>query len=147
MKFSWGTAIVFFIIFFFILGVSFLIWSFTQNWDLVEKDYYPKGLQYNQMKHKMDNMNRLPEKITASYNDRAIIIRYPAVVKGNRVSGDLWLYRPSDENQDIKLPVKPDTAALQEISRKWLAKGKYILKFDWMLDTIPLFQEVEVYLP
>jgi len=146
-KFHWGTGIFLFIGLFFITVVSFVIWSTTQDISLVEKDYYPKGVRFDEQRAKMANTRALTEKISASVNKEQIILSFPYIIRNKKPEGSIWVYRPSDELKDMRIALNPDTSGVQIISRKNLAIGKYILKVDWKLDSVPYYQELELYLP
>lgn len=146
-KFHWGTGIFLFIGLFFITVVSFVIWTTTQDISLVEKDYYPKGVRFDEQRTKMANTSALAEKISATINKEQIILKFPDVVRNKKPEGTIWVYRPSDISKDSRITVNPDTSGIQIIPRNTLSIGKYILKIDWTMDSIPYYQELELYLP
>ena len=146
-KFNWGTGIFIYILLFFFAAIVFIIWTLGLDFNLVEKDYYPKGLQYEVMKKKIINTDGLVEKLTASITSENIRIHFPDLIKGKSLSGNLWIYRPSDEKMDVKYPLVVDSALCMFVPKSKLSKGKYILKFDWKLDSIPYYHEIEVYNP
>lgn len=147
LKFHWGTGIFLFIGLFFITAVSFVIWSTTQDISLVEKDYYPKGVKFDEQRQKIANTNALPQKITANVSKEHILLQFPKISGLDQASGTIWVYRPSDESKDIRIPVKPDTSGLQVIPRSQLIVGKYLLKIDWTVNAVPYYQEFDLYLP
>jgi hypothetical protein len=65
MKFNWGTGIFLFLIIFIGLAVAFMIFAFNQEISLVHKDYYKKGVDYDQ--------EISMEKKSAKYTDLIII--------------------------------------------------------------------------
>ncbi len=147
LKFHWGTGIFLFIGLFFIAAVSFVIWTTTQDISLVEKDYYPRGVKFDEQRQKIANTGALPEKITANVSKEHILLQFPKISGLAHASGTIWVYRPSDETKDLRIPVKPDTSGVQLIPRSRLIVGKYLLKIDWQADSIPYYQEFDLYLP
>jgi hypothetical protein len=66
---------------------------------------------------------------------------------GMPLTGQIHVYRPSDEALDFILPLKPDTAGVQLIPSGKMAKGKYIIKLDWVSGTTQYYDEEEIYIP
>ena len=48
IKWNWGTGILIGIIAFMAFIIGLVYFSVQQNFDLVERDYYPKALEYQQ---------------------------------------------------------------------------------------------------
>ncbi|MHC1706128.1 MAG: FixH family protein [Bacteroidales bacterium] len=147
MKFNWGTGIFAFIVLFFLTAVTFIIWTLGLDFNLVEKDYYPKGLQYDSVKVKLNNTEKLNTRISISSSNDVIIVRFPEQLKKSKIQGHLWIYRPSDEKKDLQIPVQSDTAGIMIIPKTLLIKGKYILKFDYTANSTAYYQELEYYIP
>ena len=57
MKFNWGTGIFISIIIFFIAIFIFLYIAFTNENDLVENDYYPQEIEYQNRIDKVQNQS------------------------------------------------------------------------------------------
>ena len=76
IKWNWGTGILIGIIVFmtFIIGLVFV--SFKQNFDLVEKDYYPKALEYQQQIDKESNAHNLKKQVTIENTGEQIILTF-----------------------------------------------------------------------
>ena len=66
MKFNWGHGIAAFIGFFFIAIFSFIFFTLQFETNLVEEDYYPKEIAYQEKIDKMHNTELLKEKIRQS---------------------------------------------------------------------------------
>ncbi len=145
MKFNWGAGILIFIILFFIAIFSFVYYTTTHDINLVEKDYYPKELEYNTQQEKMSNTAALDEKISFDKSAALIIIQFPAFTIEDTVKGNIQLYRPSDFKKDIVIPISIDTNLIQQVQASSLLPGKYIIKVDWTFKGISYYQE-EVYI-
>ncbi len=141
MKFNWGTGILIFIILFFIAIFSFVYFASTQKVNLVEDDYYPKELAYQNIIDKKNNTRSLPEKITFEHRGNTLIISFPAIIESKKPGGTILLYRPSDYALDIEHTIDTDEEGRQFISTEQLLPGKYIIKIDWALDSIQYYQE------
>ena len=63
IKWHWGTGILIAIILFIGLMITLVFLSSRQEFHLVEKDYYPKALEYQQQIDKEQNSLKLSEKV------------------------------------------------------------------------------------
>jgi hypothetical protein len=146
MKINWGTGILLFIILFFIVIFSFIYFTTTLNINLVEEDYYPKGINYDEQWEKSRNTSLLEEKISVILTGDSVTVLYPALIKDRKVEGTLLFYRPSDNALDVTYPVDPDSSLRQHIITDHLVTGKYILKIEWSLDEVPYYQEESIFI-
>jgi len=112
-----------------------------QKEDLVDKNYYPKEVEYQKQIHKVNNYELLGEEITATKIESSIIISFPESHKTS-VKGDILIYRPSDASLDINLKIKADLNNQQFINTEKLKPGKYILKIDWECEGIGYYHEL-----
>lgn len=128
IKWNWGTGITLFIILF----MGFTLWKVyraTQNpVMLVEKDYYPKGLQYQQRIDERHNARLFRSKFLVYQQNDEVIIHFPPV---HPDSSNFTFFRPSDNNFDLSFPFNPDSLGLMHLPGRKFEKGKYILKIYW----------------
>lgn len=134
VKFNWGTGI-FIVISLFLLANAVVIYkSFQQKYDLVEKEYYPQGLEYQKQIDRFANANSLTDSIKIVSESGSMKIIYPLDFKGKDVKGNVIFFRPSDENADFQDSIKYDTAMVQQIPLEKMVGGKYIAKFFWTFE-------------
>ena len=141
MKINWGTGILIVIIIFLVTMISFAFYTTTQKVNLVEKDYYPKELNFDTQIEKNSNTEALEEKISFIKDDSLLLVRFPSFVEANKVEGSILVYRPSDFEEDIKYTITLDTNRIQYIPTNKLLPGKYIIKVDWAYQGVNYFQE------
>ena len=134
IKFNWGTGIFTFIVLFLLVNAFVIYKSFQQKNDLVEEEYYPKGLDYQKQIDRFANANALSGKIEIIEKDNKLEIKYPGELKGKKVLGLVNFFRPSDENADFKDSIRFDTSMIQRIPAEKFIKGKYVAKFYWLMD-------------
>ncbi|MFZ4547515.1 MAG: FixH family protein [Bacteroidales bacterium] len=134
IKFNWGTGIFIFIALFLLANFFVIYKSLQQKYDLVDKEYYPQGLEYQKQIDRFANANSLTGKITFSEASGELLITYPVELKGKEIKGNVIFFRPSDENADFSDSIKFDTAMIQRIPVKKMLSGKYIAKFFWKMD-------------
>ena len=133
MKFNWGTGIVIFLGLFLTAAAVFIVFAFRQNIDLVETDYYEKGVDYsNQMDVNARSVN-FQDFVQTQFRDESLLIGFKEKLPMKVDSANLLLYRPSDSDLDINL--KLDVSLLSwAIPGQDLSSGRYILKLFWYSD-------------
>jgi hypothetical protein len=146
IKWNWGTGILIAIITF--MGfMAFMVYQSTrQNFDLVERDYYPKALEYQQKIDKIANARALDEKVKLQESGGVVEVVFQSVFSPDDVRGTIVFYRPSNKKMDLSFPISLDTARTQYCSTTDLANGKYIVKVDYEVDGTKYYQEETILL-
>lgn len=139
-KFSWGTGIVIAIIIFVVVVLAQTIYLMNQKVDLVEEDYYKKGIEYQKDIDVQKKSRELSEPIRFDFNGQYLIIDFPKELTEEKLSGEILLYRPSDSGLDIKLPVSTDSLS-QIIPVSNLKKGFWRVKLKWQYDGQDYYDE------
>lgn len=141
MKFNWGTGIVLAFIMFMSFIMYFVIKASTDktlNHDLVTEDYYKQELKVQDEIDKENNSKTLPKNISLKKTEEGLIIVFPENLTTNNISGNVFLYRPSNKHLDFEIPISlsnynlliPDTRLLDgrwNITVDWQYKGKSYL--------------------
>lgn len=141
IKFTWGTGIFITIIMFVTFFVSFIIFSLTQDINLVSKDYFPEEIAYGSKLEKIRNADALKNKITIEQKDNLLIIHYPK--KNKNLSGIIKLYFVKNSNFDIDINIKiADNKQIINIEK--YKKGRYYIKIDWKFNEIEYFQKFNI---
>lgn len=141
IKFNWGTGI-FIAIVLMVSAMGVLVYiAVSQDYYLVEDDYYQKAVNYQEHINKEINTNQLAEKIIFSESDEGLKISWPEQAKGETVSGKILLYHAENSGFDSKLDVKMDADLQQLISTSSLHKGRYTVKIDWSMNDKAYYQE------
>ncbi|MCF8406157.1 MAG: FixH family protein, partial [Bacteroidales bacterium] len=146
MKWNWGTKILLAMILFMLLIGTFVFLSMRQTFYLVEKDYYPKGLDFQRTIDKINNSNSLEEKIRVESSDEIISIEFPSIFIPANIKGSVTFYRPSDTEYDVKYEISVDSTGKQIFPADTLHKGKYIIKIDYVVDEKAYYQEETIFL-
>lgn len=139
-KISWGTGIVIAIVIFVVIVLAQTIYLMNQKVDLVEEDYYKKGIEYQKNIDVQKKSSELSEPIKFDFNGQYLIIDFPKELSEKKLSGEILLYRPSDSGLDIKLPVSTDSLS-QIIPVSNLKKGFWRLKLKWQYDGQDYYDE------
>ena len=146
LKFNWGTGIFIFLIIFFISIFWFVIFSFTVRQDLVEDDYYPKELEYEQQIQKQQNLNKLGEEISIRKETEYIFLQFPKTQTDDEIKGQILVYRPSDSRLDETHYIKLDSLNEQQLNTSKFRSGKYILKIAWTYQQKAFYQEIIIFI-
>lgn len=136
IKWNWGTKLALWIVAFVLFILSLVYMSLGYDVNLVEKDYYPKGLAYQDRINAIDNAMNLNISFNVSQLDNNISIITPEI---HSDSGTITFFRPSDVDADrvYKLLVnKQVTIPVVDFQR-----GKYIVKFHWWYDNQEFYME------
>ncbi len=141
LKWSWGTGIAIVYSVFALTIIGFVVHSFKQKIDLVTPDYYAKELAYQQQIDKIARARGLEKAIEWKVQNQTIEIMLPEHFIPSRVSGNITLFKPSDNSADRIFPIAIDTSRKQTISTEGLTAGMYKLKIDWQSGDTTYFQE------
>lgn len=144
IKFNWGTGIVLaFLIM--ISGIIYLVSiAVQQDFDLVDKDYYQKSVNYQQHIAKIRNTEALPEKIRFEQTSDTLKMTFPNLGNVQEYSGEIHFYSPVAEKRDTTLAVKPNAGFVQSIDLKKLKPGRFMVKIDWSANQVDYYQENEI---
>lgn len=136
MKINWGTGIVLA----FIAFISFIMYFIiTMNvnkkydHDLVIENYYQQELEFQNDINKQLKGNNLDENITWSKTDEGIIITFPEAFEPQLITGNVFLYRPSNKQFDFETSISLSEHTLL-IPDKRLLDGRWNIKVDWQYD-------------
>ncbi len=144
-KLSWGTKLAMFASIYVIGILVFVVFSTTQDINLISKDYYPQGIKYQAKIDKIKNGQSLKEKVVISQKAGIVHVQFPDGMQ-NEVSGSIIFYRPSNSDNDLRYNIKLDDSGLQAFSSDKLIKGRYAVKVDWIHQDKAYYQEEAIYL-
>lgn len=136
MKINWGTGIVLAFIGF-ISFILFLVITMTTNkkyeHDLVTENYYGQELEFQNEINKQKESQLLKQDITWTHGKDGMIISFPTTMDPSKITGKVFLYRPSNKQLDFE-----STIALSDhnllIPDKRLLDGRWNIKVDWQYD-------------
>ena len=133
MKFNWGTGIVLAFIGFISFILYFVITMSTNkkyDHDLVTEDYYKQELEYQGDINKEENAKTLKQNLNWKKTDEGLVIEFPADLDIKNITGNVFLYRPSNEKFDFEIPISLSSHTLL-IPEKSLLDGRWNIKVDW----------------
>lgn len=148
MKLNWGTGIVIAFLCFISFIMYFVINMSTNKsyeHDLVTEDYYKQELEFqNEINHEK-NAKALTKNLSWQKTTSGIVINFPDNLNANAISGDVFLYRPSNKKFDFSLPITLNAHKLT-IPKDKLLEGRWDIKVKWKHNnTSYLFKDKIVY--
>ena len=141
IKINWGTGIVIAFVIFMGGTISTAVFLMNKDVNLVADDYYDQEINYQQHIDRMERTSQLEEKQIIFFDGSTVKITIPKVLVSKRLSGEIYFYRPSDSNSDIKIPLVPDSLGVHIIPVKSLEKGYWRIKVSWLSNGKDYFSE------
>ncbi|RKD91414.1 FixH family protein [Mangrovibacterium diazotrophicum] len=144
MKLNWGTGIVI-ALSIMVIGMLTLVYIATrQDYFLVEKDYYQKGINYQSQIDRINNLNKLREKPELIQEGQSLKLQLPAWFQNKTIEGEILIYSPVDEKLDKTTAIKLNESLQQTISLQGTKPGRYTVKLDWQADSTPYYWEHQI---
>ncbi|MEI6900542.1 MAG: FixH family protein [Bacteroidota bacterium] len=147
MKLNWGNSIAIILVLFAVACITFVFYTRTLDFTLVEDDYYPKELRHEEVLVKMRNYNDLQQSLQAGLAKDSAFVLFPSFFKGKTLTGNIMIYRPSDKKLDFFVQVKVDSTLTQKIPLVKFKHGNYVVKADWNCEGKGYYREVELFVP
>lgn len=144
MKISWGVGITITIIVFMLISFWLIYFSFSQEVNLVRDDYYQAEVQFDDKLETIKRTEQLDEKLLISLEGRNIKLVFPSNFISNEIKGSIFLYRPSNRESDIQLPIKLDSTKTQLIGTTGMLNGMWKIQVSWIIDSLEYFSEKNI---
>ena len=144
IKFNWGTGIAIALAVM-IVGMTVLVLiAVRQDYDLVDKDYYQKSLNYQQHIDEVKKTDALTERIRIEQTSDSLKVIFPQLADFKDYSGEIHFYSPVAEKRDLTVALKLNAGFSQTVALKPLLKGRYQVKIEWMVSKVSYYQEEEI---
>lgn len=139
---SWGWKITLLYGGFVTMMVTLVVMSSQQDIPLVRDDYYEHDLKYNEQLTRMANSQKLTKNIEVSYDEpnSKITLQFPEEMIG--LSGEVLVFRPSQEGIDFTLPIEKLTDNSLTFGTSEMLKGNWKLKINWENESTTYYKEV-----
>jgi hypothetical protein len=124
---NWGTKIVLGLAVFMIFIVSLGVIMVSGKKDaLVDNDYYEKGINYNKVYNRKEQMNRDHAKPVVTVSPERILLTFKHPAKGKA-----QFMRTADKNLDRSVPFESNAENQVIIPAGLLQKGSWRLIIEW----------------
>jgi len=126
---SWGNKLMFVFIVFALFMGTMVYKAVDTRFDLVTKNYYKDELRFQEQIDAAKNASQLAE-VEFFQDEENLFIIFPASMKNEHITTDIWMYCKADVHRDKKLNLSTDSASLT-ISKKKIFKGNFEIKVKW----------------
>lgn len=133
MKINWGTGLVIGMALFmsFILYFVYRISTDNElNHDLVTEGYYQKELELQEDIYAQQNTAAMENQIKGFKNEKGYLLQFPDGFDAEKITGNVFLYRPSNKQLDFELPLELENPNLL-IPDNRLLDGRWNITIDW----------------
>jgi nitrogen fixation protein FixH len=146
---NWGWRI-------FILYTSFIAFMLVmvykctqQNIDLVTENYYAKELKFQDQYQRIQNSTATGMQLGIEFKpeNRLLAIAFPSQVTGQKVTGEVFFFRPDNKKLDYSVPVELASGNLQQIDCNKMARGLWKVQVKWNAGDTGLYEEKQVFIP
>ena len=130
-------------------GMSFLVYKCTlQPIGLVSAEYYSQELKYSEQMNKEKNAMAMDEAVDITFNGslQKVIVKYPLIIQGPEISGEILFFKPDNNAFDFTVPVKIDVTGMQEINASKLPRGAWRVKINWRAKGISYYNEEKIFI-
>lgn len=100
------------------------------DYDLVTEEYYKKELVYQKEIDDRANSNSLSVNITGEKTDQGWMLTFPGNLDYSKITGTVFLYRPSNKKLDFQEPLKLSSNRLL-IPDERLVAGRWNTIVQW----------------
>ncbi|MFD2550601.1 FixH family protein [Bizionia sediminis] len=133
MRINWGTGLVLALVGFICFIMYFVIKmsvDSTYQYDLVVEDYYQQELKVQGNMEKEIKGNKLAQNVQSTQSEEGILITFPDSLDVSKITGKVFLYRPSNKQFDFEVPISLSNQNLL-IPDNRLLGGRWNLTVDW----------------
>jgi len=141
IKFNWGHGILVFLILF----IGSLVWRVylanQREINLVYKDYYPQGLNYQERINETKNFNKLGIDFKVEKASKGLTINFSPFKNFKKLNGVVTFYRPSSYRFDKNFEIETDSNGLMNIPDTGFIQGRYTIWFDFNDSSVKYFHK------
>lgn len=140
---TWPIAIGVVLVVFVLAVVGFGLFSITQRNDLVVRDYYDAGLEYQKQVESEERASEggAPLTVAQLKSPRGVRLTFAERFRNRPLDGSIRLYRPSNAGFDKSFELALDGDARQLVPMEKLPPGYWKVKVVWTLDGEEYYHE------
>ncbi|MBP9187293.1 MAG: FixH family protein [Bacteroidia bacterium] len=142
MKLNWGHKLVIFGISFMVFIIVLVYKMVNEKVDLVDENYYEKGMSYQDELNKFDTVEGVKSSI--DFDLAAQIITFKSTIVN--LTGKAYFYRAGDKKLDFSEPFTLNNKNEFTYNTANLAKGVWKITFEWTLNGKLMAEEKQIVL-
>ncbi|TAE80035.1 MAG: hypothetical protein EAY81_10770 [Bacteroidetes bacterium] len=127
-KLNWGHKLVFFTAIFMVFIITMVYQISAQKIDLVDQNYYERGVMYQQDINKYEASGEVPHEVSYQTAQQTLRFKVSGV---ERFGGTLILYRVDDAALDLEVPFQLSEQGDFTYTTTGLKKGPWKATFEW----------------
>ena len=140
---NWGKGIALVLAIFVIGVLSVVSYIISLDFYLVNNNHYEEGVEYQQT---IDSKNRtaaLDQEVVVLFDDERVALKviFPDSILAHAQEGTLHLYRPSNANLDMELPIEFSAGGTHVIPMERMEKGQWKLIINWKMNDLDYMTE------
>lgn len=145
-RFHWGWGIVALYAGFVLFILVIVGYASFQRFDLVDKDYYAKGIDYERQIERIKRAETLVQKPVIRFDNGEVVIQFPPVGQPSDYSGAVTIFRPSAASLDFFSQLLLESDFTQRVKSERLVAGMWRIKLAWTVGGVEYYQEKEMML-
>ena len=142
---SWGKILLVTYLTFIGVMLFMVVKSFQQDFDMVNDDYYAAELKFQDQIDATANAAQFADSIIVDRVGETIHVQFPSAFR-TATTGELYFYKASDADKDVKQPLLLDGNGNQQLNKSDFSKGFYTVKINWEKNNVKYYTEKELYL-
>lgn len=138
---NWGIKITILYLSFVALILTLVFNCMSQKVELESPDYYANELMYQEKIDATNNANAAGATIDHKVTGKNILLSMDSTMRNSDIKGEIYLYRPSNSKNDIRMPMKFNEHGEQIINSSKLITGVYEMQLTWETKGIKYYKE------
>ncbi|HOJ17690.1 MAG: hypothetical protein GX452_11650 [Ignavibacteriales bacterium] len=122
---NWGTGVAAAIALFLVAVATLIIFSYSQNVELVHDNYYERELRYQDEISSETNSITIANETFVIYESPDVVIKFPKAFDFKGAKGAISFYKPNDAKKDFTVPFEPGEGNVQNITGGKFSKGRW----------------------
>jgi len=128
MKMNWGTGLAIWLTVFVIAILTFVTFAFNQDVNLVNKEYYQKGVDFDHERDKRERGLSEENYFQIQQDEQFVILTIDSNFFSKITDVEAYFYRPSDRREDKHITFSSTQLSVPKTD---LIQGRYELNILW----------------
>jgi nitrogen fixation protein FixH len=142
---NWGLAVAVVYTLFAASTLGFVAFAMSHPVQLVSPDYYERSLQQDHRAAAAERARALGDRLRLDLDGPGGVLDVALPSEASvGVRGAITFYRPSDVHADRTVVLVPDAAGRQRVSVAGLARGRWLVRLEWVAGGRAYFRETGI---
>lgn len=140
MKWNWGSKLFIGAALFMIMLIVFGVLMMRESISLVERDYYPKGLDFQNQIERRNNGLAFADNLKIEWANNQLLLFMPEAFLTDGMKGSLHLYNRADDTRDAYFDFAYTGDSVIVFNAATIP-GRYLAKITWTLNNKEYYVE------